>query len=57
MTDNDKSLIDSKLNVINIGVKTFYDSLKQQNVETIHVDWRPPADGDIDLLELIEKLT
>ena len=45
-----------KIKVINIGVKTFYDSLKEQGVEVIHVDWRPPAGGDKELLKLLEML-
>jgi FdrA protein len=47
---------DGKIKVINLGVKIFYDSLKEQGVEVIHVDWRPPAGGDKELLKLLEML-
>jgi FdrA protein len=47
---------DDKIKVINVGVKIFYDSLKEQGVEVIHVDWRPPAGGDKELLKLLEML-
>ena len=51
-----EKLLCVKLKVINIGVKTFYDVLRDQRVRVIHVDWRPPAGGDKDLTELLEKL-
>lgn len=57
MDKNNKNLINTRPNIINIGVRIFYDSLKQQNVKTIHVDWRPPSNGDSDLVALINKLT
>ena len=53
---NTKKLINAELKVINIGAKTFYDSLREQGVNAIHVDWRPPAGGDLDLAKLLEKL-
>ncbi len=54
-SDREK-LLDAELKVINIGVKTFYDSLRDQGVEVIHVDWRPPASGELELAKLLEKL-
>ena len=54
--DDAEKLFSAKLKVINIGVKTFYDSLREQGVEVIHVDWRPPAGGEPDLVKLLEKL-
>ncbi len=51
-----KRILDTELKVINIGVKIFYDSLKEQGVEVIHVDWHPPASGAPDLVKLLEKL-
>ena len=53
---NTKKLINAELKVINIGAKIFYDSLREQGVNAIHVDWRPPAGGDPDLAKLLEKL-
>ena len=49
-------LVGAELKVINIGAKTFYDSLKDQGVEVVHVDWRPPAGGDLGLIEILDKL-
>jgi FdrA protein len=47
---------DETIKVINLGIKIFYDSLKEQGVEVIQVDWRPPAGGDKELLKLLEML-
>ena len=42
--------------VINIGLPEFFESLVDQDVQVIHVDWRPPAGGDEELINLLEKL-
>ena len=55
MSDN-KMLIDQELRVINIGLDSFFESLKDLGVEVLHVDWRPPADGDSKLIDILEKL-
>ncbi len=49
-------LLKGKPMVINIGIKLFYDSLKAQGVKVVHVEWRPPAGGDLEALKLLEKL-
>lgn len=41
---------------INIGVKDFAQSLEEQGVEVIQVDWTPPAGGDRELIELLDQL-
>ena len=51
-----EKLLGTKPRVINIGAKIFYDSLREQGVKVIQVDWRPPAGGDLDLAKLLEKL-
>ena len=54
---NEKSnILAQKLKVINIGISTFADDLRSQNVEVVHVDWKPPAGGDADMMKLLEKL-
>jgi hypothetical protein len=50
------NILTEKLKVVNIGISTFADDLRSQNVEVIHVDWKPPAGGDIDMIKLLEKL-
>ena len=55
MAEKEK-LFNIELKVINIGIEMFADDLERQDVEVIHVDWQPPAGGDLDVLKLLEKL-
>ncbi|HTY46520.1 MAG TPA: hypothetical protein VMB46_02520 [Methanomassiliicoccales archaeon] len=50
------SILTETLVVVNIGVSTFADDLRTQNVDVVQVDWRPPAGGDVEMLKLLEKL-
>jgi hypothetical protein len=43
------------IKVINIGLELFAQTLKEQGVAVIHVDWRPPAGGDTKMVELLNK--
>ncbi|MEM2908420.1 MAG: hypothetical protein QXP65_04425 [Candidatus Hadarchaeales archaeon] len=42
--------------IINVGAKHFYDDLKSQGADVVHVDWRPPAGGDREIIDLLDKL-
>ena len=53
---NEKNILTEKLKVVNIGISTFADDLRSQNVDVVHVDWKPPAGGDVEMLKLLEKL-
>ncbi len=55
MAEKEK-LFNKELKVINIGIEMFADDLERQGVDVIHVDWQPPAGGDLDVLKLLEKL-
>ena len=52
----EKTILIEELKVVNIGISTFADDLRSQNVEVVQVDWKPPAGGDINMLRLLEKL-
>ena len=41
---------------INLGVFGFAESLQDQGAEVIHVDWSPPAGGDAEMAELLDRL-
>jgi hypothetical protein len=41
---------------INIGIYEFAESLQEQGVRTLHVNWTPPAGGDQDLIDLLDQL-
>ena len=51
-----RNILTGKLKVVNIGISTFADDLRSQDVEVVHVDWKPPAGGDVEMLRLLEKL-
>ncbi|MHA1614856.1 MAG: fdrA domain protein [Candidatus Thorarchaeota archaeon] len=54
---NKKSnLLSKTLRVINVGIQTFAEDLRSQDIEVVHVEWQPPAGGDSKLLELLDKL-
>ena len=41
---------------INIGVESFYDSLKAQGASAVQVDWRPPASGNEKLAGILARM-
>jgi len=49
-------LFQQELKVINMGLESFYNDLKKQNIEVTHVDWRPPAGGNKKMISLLNKL-
>ncbi len=54
--DKIRSLFSTSLQVTNIGVETFYNTLQDQRVASVQVDWRPPAGGDPMLAVLLQQL-
>ena len=42
--------------VINLGLKKFAESLEEQQVEVVQVDWIPPAGGDKEMIDLLDQL-
>ena len=51
-----KSLLESPLKVVNVGLEGFSKELEQQGVPVVQVDWVPPAGGDPKLARLLSKL-
>lgn len=49
-------LLNEPVVVINLGLKKFADNLEVQDVEVVQVDWTPPAGGDKELIELLDRL-
>ena len=45
-----------KIKVINIGIPGFAEDLKQQGVENIHTEWRPPAGGNKKIQALLARV-
>ncbi len=49
-------LFQGELSVINMGLESFYKDLKAQEVDVIHMDWRPRAGGNAKMLSLLDRL-
>lgn len=49
-------LFNKELNIINVGLESFYKDLKEQKIKAIHVDWRPTAGGNKKLSSLLSRL-
>ena len=49
-------LFSSPLQVVNMGLETFAESIRIQGVPVQHVDWRPPAGGDPRIIHLLDSL-
>ncbi|MFP4378804.1 MAG: DUF1116 domain-containing protein [Spirochaetales bacterium] len=49
-------LFESDLSVVNIGLESFADNLRQRGVPAVQVAWKPPAGGDQELARLFDKL-
>lgn len=56
MPEKKHKLTEVELIVINVGLQGFAESLEQQEVEVVQVDWLPPAGGDQEMVELLEDL-
>jgi hypothetical protein len=41
---------------VNLGLESFADALRDQGTPVVHVDWRPPADGDRAMLDVLTRL-
>jgi FdrA protein len=49
-------LFNRELKVINMGLDSFADNLRKEEVEVVQLDWKPPAGGSKHLISLLEKL-
>lgn len=44
------------LAAINVGLESFSESLEAQGASVIQMDWRPPAGGDRDMMDLLARM-
>jgi RNase P/RNase MRP subunit p30 len=51
-----KDVLNQPLVVINIGLKGFAEALENQGVDVLQIDWVPPAGGDHELMDILDKL-
>ena len=56
MNEKINKILSGQLVVINIGLRGFAESLEDQEVEVVQIDWNPPAGGDQEMIDLLENL-
>jgi hypothetical protein len=49
-------LFRKELKVINMGLDSFADTLRKEQVQVLQMDWKPRAGGNKRLISLLEKL-
>ena len=49
-------LFASELKIINMGLASFAENLKDQKVTVMKMEWRPPAGGNQKMITLLKKL-
>jgi len=52
----DTEFLSQPVAAINVGLESFYDSLREQGAQAVHVDWKPPAGGDERLQAILQKM-
>ncbi len=52
----DLKVLQQPVAVLNVGLESFAASIKAQEAEALHVDWRPPAGGNDKLLSILERM-
>ncbi|MFO8042054.1 MAG: DUF1116 domain-containing protein [Alkalispirochaeta sp.] len=55
-TNKLNDLFEQDLNVINLGLEGFADTLQSLGTKTTQVDWKPPAGGNAELIKLFDRL-
>ncbi len=50
------SLFDAELKPINLGLESFAENLRREEVEVTQVDWRPPAGGNRKIAMLLDRI-
>ena len=56
MNEVKKTILEQPVIAINLGLIQFAESLEDQDVEVVHVNWTPPAGGDEEMIDLLDKL-
>lgn len=56
MSEKIVEFLNQPLIVINLGLDKFAECLQEQGVEVLRVDWRPPAGGDQEMIDLLDQL-
>lgn len=55
--ENINDLFLHELKILNLGTSNFSDDLIEQNQEVIQLDWMPAANGNVKLLNIIDRIS
>ena len=50
-------LLSEKPVFVNLGVRGFAESLRSAGFDVVHVNWSPPAGGNLELAAILDDLT
>ncbi len=53
---NINKLFEEDLTVVNLGLESFAENLNNEGVKTVQVQWKPPAGGNMEIAELLDKM-
>lgn len=56
VSESQRNLMKTKPRIINIGLKSFYETFKAFPCEVIQYDWKPAAGGDVELMKVLDFL-
>lgn len=54
--DKLNELFRKDLHIVNFGIESFYQDIKKQGNPAVHVDWKPIAGGDIEIMKKLRSL-
>jgi hypothetical protein len=55
-TNDAATILNSELNVVNVGLEIFYNALKLQNIKALNVNWNPPPKLEKETKDLLDKM-
>lgn len=47
--------LSTKPRVVNIGIETFYDALRAQQVDCVQIQWQPPHQLSRDIEDILDQ--
>jgi hypothetical protein len=51
-----QKLFNEELRIVNIGSPAFKKDYETQNIEYVHLEWKPPASGNIELIKMLDQI-
>lgn len=54
--DEKLDLFQGSIIAINVGIQDFGSALEQQGIQVVYVEWAPPAEGDQEMIDLLDQL-